>query len=217
MNTPNSLPESQSALSAYLLLVKLLLVSAAYYLSGKLGLSVAYYGSYLTLFWLPTGIAVAAILCYGWLSWPFIYLGAVLVPLSSGTPLVVSLEIGAGNLLAPVVSAELFKYLNPSLNFNRRQDIFLLLIAASVGMLISSTNGVLTLWHAHLVPRADLFEQLASWWMGDTVGVLLATPLILAYSRNSLQALLLQRKETDSLDAVGAGHRLAGVLYQVCW
>ena len=43
----------------------LLLVVLAYYATGKLGLVIPYVGSSITLVWLPTGIAIAALLRWG--------------------------------------------------------------------------------------------------------------------------------------------------------
>jgi hypothetical protein len=41
------------------------LVAAGYFLTGWLGLSVPFVGSNITLIWAPTGIAVAALWCWG--------------------------------------------------------------------------------------------------------------------------------------------------------
>jgi len=48
------------------ILIRLPAVALAYFITGWLGLQVPYTGSHITLVWLPTGIAVAALLRGGW-------------------------------------------------------------------------------------------------------------------------------------------------------
>src|SRR4030067_351649 len=77
--------------------VKLLFVALAYFVSGKLGLAIPYVGTHITLVWLPTGIAVAALLRWGYICWPGIFLGALATTYSiDSTPLLdfsIALEI----------------------------------------------------------------------------------------------------------------------------
>ena len=61
------------------LAAKLLFVALAYFVSGRLGLGIPYVGYHITLTWLPTGIAVAALLRWGYVCWPGIFLGALAV------------------------------------------------------------------------------------------------------------------------------------------
>ena len=54
-----------------------MLVALAYFASGRLGLAIPYVDSHLTLVWLPAGIAVAALMRWGYACWPGISLGAL--------------------------------------------------------------------------------------------------------------------------------------------
>ena len=63
---------------------RFLLIVLAYFITAKLGLMVPYKESIVTLIWLPTGIAVGAIMRWGKMTLPAIFLAAFLVELSVG-------------------------------------------------------------------------------------------------------------------------------------
>lgn len=167
------------------------MVLFAYYSTGMLGLLIPYVGSHITLIWLPTGIAVAVLMRWGHHPGYLlaIYFAALLVNYSVGSGFQLSAQIAVGNTLAPVVSATLMRYFNFNHALDRPYDILLLVIAAMVGMLFSATGGVLSLvMNGHLA-TAELFKAWLVWWLGDAVGVLLATPMLLNINNNELQQL----------------------------
>lgn len=168
---------------------KLLLVVLAYFASGQLGLAIPYVGSHITLFWLPTGIAVAVLFRFGISFWPAIYLGALLVNLSIGSAWPVAAGIAVGNTLAPLLTTWLLQRMRFHAAFDRREDILLLCTAAAAGMLVSAISGSLILSWVGLVTSATFFSAALAWWGGDFVGVLLGGPLLLAVSLNSLSML----------------------------
>ena len=86
-------------------LIKLPALALAYFATGWLGLQVPYTGSHITLIWLPTGIAVAALLRWGWRMAPGVYLGAFLVNLAIGSSWPLAAAIAVGNTLAPLLTA----------------------------------------------------------------------------------------------------------------
>jgi PAS domain-containing protein len=49
--------------------------------------------------------------------------------------------------------------------------------------LVAATIGVTTLYLAGFVPSADYYSNWWTWWLGDTIGVLIVTPLILAWRK----------------------------------
>src|SRR4030066_967062 len=92
--------------------VKLLFVALAYFVSGKLCLAIPYVGTHITLVWLPTGIAVAALLRWGYICWPGIFLGALATNFSVVSPPLLDGSIALGNTLAPVLTAWLLRRRN---------------------------------------------------------------------------------------------------------
>lgn len=169
------------------LLVKFIVVTLAYLLTAKLGLMVPYKESVVTLIWLPTGIAVAAIMRWGYISLPAIFIAAFVAEFFvQGLSFFTTSAIACGNTLAPMATA----YLLTKLQFNhqliKQKDIALLFSSALLGMLISAGTGVLSLYLSHLALYENLVKIGVTWWVSDSIGVMLALPLLLNISRNKL-------------------------------
>jgi PAS domain S-box-containing protein len=170
------------------------LLAAAYTITGYLGLLVPAFGTNITLVWLPTGIAVAALLRWGSRVWIGVWLGAVAVNLVNGSSLPMALGMGVGNALGPLLAAEVVRRLGLNTAFERLRDILVLGAGAAVGMLVSASVGVLSVTLAGLLPGPKLAAWLL-WWAGDVLGVILAAPLVLASNRRELSAILARRAE----------------------
>ena len=63
--------------------LRLIGIAGAYFITGKLGLLFAALNSSATAVWPPTGVALAAMLYYGYRVWPAIFAGAFFVNLTS--------------------------------------------------------------------------------------------------------------------------------------
>lgn len=166
-----------------------LLVIVAYYVAARFGLATPSVGNAITLIWLPTGIAVAACLRWGWHMAAPVWISAFLVNLGvSGSPLLAA-SIAIGNTLGPLLSACLLHRAQLDNEFRHRRDVLLLILAAMLGMLLSATCGIAMLRLADILPSSELGLAWRIWWLGDTVGVLVATPLLLSLNRRTLAEL----------------------------
>lgn len=170
-------------------------IALVYIVTGWLGLQIPYVGAHITLVWFPTGIAVAALLRWGWGAWPGIYIGALIVNLLIGSTLPLAAGIAVGNTLGPILTVVWLKRAGFHLAFDRQRDVGLFILAASMGMMVSAFGGVANLHFAGLVPLESTGFAWVTWWMGDTVGVLLATPLLLSLTRKSAEQLNSNRRE----------------------
>ena len=72
---------------------KLVAVAAVYYGAAKLGLTLAFEAPSVTAIWPPTGIALAAVLLWGYRIWPGVALGAFLANNWTGVPIYTTLGI----------------------------------------------------------------------------------------------------------------------------
>jgi PAS domain S-box-containing protein len=170
---------------------KLLLVALVYFASGKLGLSFATQYNHITLFWLPSGIAVAALLRWGMpCCLTGIFLGGLLAGLSLDNSFPLAVGIAIGNTLAPLATVRLLKRWKFDHSFSRQRDLLSLIAASSLGMLLSASIGVSLLLLANQLSETDAPSAWLNWWLGDSVGVLLAGPLLLSISRTSINELL---------------------------
>lgn len=167
-------------------IAKFVFIALAYFITAKLGLMVPYKESVATMMWLPSGIAVGAMMRWGNISLPAIYLAAFMAEYSSGLPIFTSLAIAITNTAAPYFTAYLLKKLQFNHSLLKQRDIALMIGAALFGMLISATGGILALYYSGLVTDG-MARVWFVWWVGDTVGVLLALPLVLNIYKQNLR------------------------------
>ena len=161
--------------------VKVAVVAAAYYASAKLGLGLAFENNSVTAVWPPTGIALAAVLLWGYRVWPGVALGALLANAWTGIPVYAALGITAGNTLEALAGAYLlrrFADFRPSLE--RVRDVLALVVLAGVlSTTISATFGVTSLLLADEVSAGQFGSVWRTWWLGDLGGDLIVAPVLL--------------------------------------
>ena len=168
---------------------RLCILALGYFVTGWLGLQLPFEGTHITLLWLPTGIAVAVLLIWERAMWPGVFVAALAVNLTIGSSWPLAFGIAVGNTLGPLVTVLWLQRRAFRPGFSRQEDVRIFIGAAGMGMAVSAGLGVLNLHLAGLLPTADAPMALLSWWMGDTVGVLLAGPLLLTLSRRNLSNL----------------------------
>jgi signal transduction histidine kinase len=180
-----------NAASARVIAARLITITLAYFITGRLGLELATVGSSVTLIWLPTGIAVAALFRWGWRYWPAVWLGALWVNLAIGGTLLVSLGISVGNTLGPVLGVALLRrwHFNPRISSWSDVPVFVA-GGAFLGMAVSATGGIATLALDGLLPWSATGTAWIVWWLGDSVGVVVAGMALVTFDRHELTQLL---------------------------
>ncbi|MDH6135496.1 integral membrane sensor domain MASE1 [Kitasatospora sp. MAA4] len=161
----------------------ILVLAAAYYGGGKLGLleQVVVGGVRVTPLWPPTGIAVAGLLLLGLRVWPGIALGALLIIAGFGPLTLSSFGITAGNTLAPLAACWLLRRVGFRLELDRLGDgVALVFLGALTAMLISSGTACVVLLLDGALPGHEFWPVWSAWWTGDAMGVLVIAPLLLA-------------------------------------
>ncbi|UQW99560.1 MASE1 domain-containing protein [Streptomyces sp. RerS4] len=170
-------------------LLRILAVAVLYYVAGRLGLlqQVVFDGAVITPLWPPTGIALACLLRMGPRVWPGIALGTyfAIERISSFEP--AGLIIVAGNVLAPLCAYALLRGVCFRTELDRLRDgSALVFLGGLLPMLISASAGAGTLLLTGELSGVRFWPAWAAWWVGDTMGVLLVTPLLLALRRPRL-------------------------------
>src|SRR4051812_33628997 len=98
-------------LGRWALWAHLLLVTAAYYGAGRLGLLLAIPPGYATVVWPPSGIALASLLLLGYRVWPGVLLGSFLLNVAvtfdarTSGALILSLALPAGIAVGAALQA----------------------------------------------------------------------------------------------------------------
>jgi len=188
---------------------KLAIVAAAYFGSAKAGLEFAFANQSVTSIWPPTGLALAAVLIWGYRMWPAVAAGAFLANVTTAGPLLTVLGIATGNTLEALVGAFLLLRLadfRPSLE--RVSDVAALVIYAAVlSTMVSATFGVASLSAAGLVGDGETLSTWRVWWLGDLGGDLLVAPALLVLAARPR----LVRRPWERAEAVVLLIVLAGV------
>jgi PAS domain S-box-containing protein len=90
------------------------------------------------------------------------------------------LVIASGSALQAWVGAVLVKrHTSQPLTLSEPRDVLAFLGVGIVACLVSTSIANLGLWLSHILKPADLPFNLATWWVGDLIGVLIATPIVL--------------------------------------
>lgn len=164
------------------LVLKTLAVALCYYAAGRLGLHgrLTVEGVVVTPIWPPTGVAVAALLVFGTSVWPGIAVGSLLVIASLTTPQLATLVTVAGNTVAPLCAYLMLRRVGFRLGISRLRDGLALVFLGGLGaMLISATSGVGLQVLTGGLAQGEFWSVWLAWWVGDAMGVLLVTPLLL--------------------------------------
>jgi len=176
-------------------LVVLFALAAVYVITARLGLMLALPPEKkATAVWPPSGIALAGALLAGYRVWPGIWLGSFLANLwdyfdpankfSLTAHLVVSGSIAAGSTLQALLGAWLLSGLIGGRNpLDRARSVFQFVGVALLMCLVAATVGVTTLCLAGFAPWANYNFNWWTWWLGDSVGVVVVTPLVLVWSK----------------------------------
>ena len=156
-------------------------LAAVYAIAGSFGLLLAFSHPSASPVWAPTGIAIAASLRWGRVAWPAIYVGALVVNLTSAGTILTSLVIAGGNTLEAVVGAYLVsRFANGERAFEKARSAFaFVVLAAGVAPVVASTIGVTSLALGGFVPAGGFGNTWITWWLGDAVGALVVCPALL--------------------------------------
>ncbi len=157
-----------------------------YIASGKAGLAFASINPSASAIWPPTGIALAALLIFGYRVAPSIFLGAFIVNLTTAGTTATSVGIAFGNGLEGLVGTYLIrKFANGRYVFDSLAGIVkFTLFAAILSTMVSATIGVTTITLGGFAKAQEFWSIWLTWWLGDMGGNIVIAPLLLIWSRN---------------------------------
>ncbi|MER5378487.1 MASE1 domain-containing protein [Streptomyces sp. NPDC002132] len=167
---------------AGVLAVETAAVALAYYAAGRLGLvrQLVVEGAVFTPIWPPSGVAVACLLVLGLRSTLGIALGSLLVIMSITALRPMAIFNVLGNTAAPVCAYLMLRKVGFRNDLARLRDgLALVFLAALTATLLSATVGVGVLVLFDRLAASAFWPVWLAWWVGDAMGVLLVTPVLL--------------------------------------
>lgn len=163
-----------------------LAVAACYYAGGRLGLlrELTVAGAVVSPVWPPTGVAVAGLLILGLRCWAGIALGSLLILMHLTSLQPASVGVLVGSTAAPVAGYLVLRRVGFRTDLSRLRDCLALVFLGAFGaMLISSSTGAVILVATGDLPGRSFWGVWLAWWVGDAMGVLLLTPVLLMLRR----------------------------------
>jgi PAS domain S-box-containing protein len=172
-------------------ILQVLFLGAAYVFSGWLGSLLAVPPGYATAVFPAAGVALAALLLYGAPLAPGVWLGSFAMNLAIGyqgsghvttTNASVAATIAIGSTAQALAGVWLIRRAIGFPNaLDREKDIGLfLLLGGPLSCLISATTGVTSLHLYGVIASDQYLQNWIVWWVGDAIGVVVTTPLLLA-------------------------------------
>ena len=164
-------------------------LALSYVIAGRLGLYLAVPPGYATAIFPPAGIAVAAAFIGGRATLPWTFLGSLLLNLwvgcdvhhqLTGLGVAVAVAIAAGSMVQAGVGGwalrRLIHYPNA---LDNGSDLLRFFASAPVICLTSATLSLGTMAALGAIAAAQFWTSWVTWWVGDTLGVLLFLPLVM--------------------------------------
>lgn len=184
-----------------------LLLIIGIFICALLGRAVGIQGPALpiSVVWPATGLSLAALLLFGYWAGIGVFLGNLLYnilfltapssPLTSLQTELLAVIISLGSLAQALVSTYIIRTYSTALVFRNVKDILVFLLPAGLlSCLIGCTVGVTALTLAGGLDRSLVLPVWLTFWLGDTVGLYVITPLILIW--------ILQRQEVKFSDHI---------------
>lgn len=168
--------------------IQIVFLAFIYYVAGRIGQQLAIPPGYITAIWPPSGIALAAVLIFGYPVLPGVFLGSFfnnfflfdtsLDPFYVVKAILASAGIGFGASLQAYIGAYFIQKYIPLRLLDTLEGILKFFIISIVSCLVNANIGLFSL---SFVQHVDWMQTWWTWWIGDSTGVLIFTPLIVSW------------------------------------
>jgi len=170
-----------------------LLIAIAYFSGGVIGDLLAIEPSNSSPVWPSSGIALAALLIYGWRILPGLVVGifCTQIYVSFGGEISTAIETALGFLAIKAFASSAQAILAMLLiqHFVGRHDklldlskiLFFFFYGALVSCVVAPTICIGVFYLQGILAADDCLFAWLTWWVGDVIGILIFTPIILAF------------------------------------
>ncbi len=169
-------------------LSRVVILIALYFLGGLLGKEASFFSGSVALVWPPAGIALAAILLFGYRFWPGVAVGAVLFSFMNGYPLgFFTFGTALGNTFGAIVCAFLLRRFVAFDNaLERVADVAGFVgLACFLGTTVNAAFNVVSLVYGGAVAWPDLFPTILEWWVPNALAALVVAPFLITWATPS--------------------------------
>ena len=167
---------------------RVVILIALYFVGGLIGKTTTFLSGSVALVWPPAGIALAAILLFGYRFWPGVAVGAVLFSFMNGTPFgFFTLGTAIGNTMGAIICAFLLKRIVAFDNaMERTRDVTGYIgMACFLGTTVNAAFSVVSLAYSGTVAWDNLFPSTLIWWVPNALAGLVVAPFIITWATPS--------------------------------
>src|ERR1041384_4628210 len=167
---------------------RVVILTAVYFLGGLLGKQASFLSGSIALVWPPAGIALAAILLFGYRFWPGVAVGAVLFSFMNGVPFgFFTLGTAIGNTMGAIICTFLLRRIAGFDNALERTSgvVGFIGLACFLGTSVNAAFNVVSLAYAGTTPWSDLFSTILEWWVPNALAGLVVAPFIITWATPS--------------------------------
>ncbi len=167
---------------------RVVLLIALYFIGGLVGKETSFLSGSVALVWPPAGIALAAILLFGYRFWPGVALGAILFSFMNGMPLgFFTFGTAIGNTIGAVVCVFLLeRFIAFDNAMERTWDVSgYIVLACFLGTTVNALFNVVSLAYSGAVAWDDLFSTTLVWWVPNALAGLVVAPFIITWATPS--------------------------------
>jgi PAS domain S-box-containing protein len=167
---------------------RVVVLIAVYFIGGLVGKTTTFLSGSVALVWPPAGIALAAILLFGYRFWPGVAVGAVLFSFMNGVPLgFFTLGTAIGNTMGAIICTFLLKRLVAFDNaMERTRDVTGFIgLACFLGTTVNAAFNVVGLAYSGAVSWDNLFPATLAWWVPNALAGLVVAPFIITWATPS--------------------------------
>jgi len=145
-------------------------------------LTLKYFSSngFVSIFWLPSGLALAVLLILGLRFWPAIFAGAIICNIAVLHNWIIVVMIAAGNSLEAVAACYLInKFMEQPKSLTSLKDLMIFSSIAIFICFINALIGTSILLYFNQIELKLYLLNLLNWWQGDLFGVMFLTPILI--------------------------------------
>jgi signal transduction histidine kinase/ActR/RegA family two-component response regulator len=192
-------------IAKYLLLISL--IAGAYFIFGLLGLLLKVPPSNAGVLWPPAGISLAAVLLLGKRICPGIFIGSFCLSLwafgFNQETLLIYTAIGFGATACALAGSFLIKHYVgfPNPLTDDKSILLFILLGGPLSCLLPATVGMIAMHLTGAISLSEIPVNWISWWIGDTIGVLVFAPLMLIFFGKP-QAIWYKRRSSVGLPLI---------------
>lgn len=176
--------------------LQIVIVAVVFYASASLGHFLTFSDTVELPTWPPSGVAFALILIMGRQAWPGITIGSLIsglmaqwndADITAHALIAVSGFTAVAHTLEALVGAWLVKnWIKDDYPFKTSRAAFQFLFVTVIMCFSGAVVGASVQLSTHVIAQEELLKTGISWLVGNVVGILLFTPLILSLARNNV-------------------------------